>query len=417
MGIEKMLSEVGKEIAKSINQSYDRNIQLFGKPIRPNTFNRNEPIILSQLSKEEIIELVQTEPSGITVAFEDFMEFAKNDLLPISENKEGELVMPLFGFHRVGFLKKLIDKWGYDNKKLKDITSWEDHNVDMIYTSNALAYDDADDLTYYISYLKGYIDHLIFQNKVLKSFNEKEKNRKKIRELRKQIGKWRGKTFRNLNHTQREAVSRPAYRFRCLDEEVRIMSVNRDRAIILLGFSPEVTTIRSGGGWGGLPKGYGYKEIKKMINNLDGKDSPYIYIDTTNNEYFYCYEWEPSSMECSFFSTPEFMLEMKDNGKINIEIREPGKVDARYMRRIEKVYNAFRDKQINPTKSSWGEKSGIKKKLKERDQVLRERYIALRKSFPSKSAERQLERIVDEVSSQYGRISIERAKRIIYTKG
>jgi hypothetical protein len=64
----------------------------------------------------------------------------------------------------------------------------------------------------------------------------------------------------------------------------------------------------------------------------------------------------------SFLRTPDFEVELTE-GKITVQIFEPKKVDATVMRKIEKVYNIFRQR-LSPTRKRWGEKTGIREEKK-----------------------------------------------------
>ena len=76
----------------------------------------------------------------------------------------------------------------------------------------------------------------------------------------------------------------------------------------------------------------------------------HLFYDENSGAFNYVEDWDCLQIECDFISTPEFLLDLKKDGKIAIEIRDPEKVDAQYMRKIEKIYNAFRSNKIKPKK-------------------------------------------------------------------
>ena len=80
------------------------------------------------------------------------------------------------------------------------------------------------------------------------------------------------------------------------------------------------------------------------------------------------------------------------------------------MRKIEKLYNAFRGNKIKPKKKKWGQKSGKRELIKERDRLLKKLYQQYRNEAPNKSADKHLEKAVNAVSPDYGMISIEGLK-------
>ena len=85
------------------------------------------------------------------------------------------------------------------------------------------------------------------------------------------------------------------------------------------------------------------------------------------------------------------------------------------MRNIQKYYTKFRE-NLNVPKSRWGEKSGAKIRLEERNRLMQTIYQNLREEKPMVSQEKLIEKVIKEVSPKYGEVSHSRAERIIYTK-
>jgi hypothetical protein len=173
--------------------------------------------------------------------------------------------------------------------------------------------------------------------------------------------------------------------------------------MILLGFSPNVDFIRHA----------------RSPKDSDEFSGAYPYVYDNGDFLFYFSDWNCSrhaiSERIDFFATPEFLMEYGDGSTINITIRDPRKVTLKFMReRIEKLYKIFRDR-LEPPRSGWGEKSGRRRLIEKRNKFIRDKYRQLRKEKPSLSAARTLEKVIAEMDPQYGCISFERAKRIIYS--
>lgn len=237
------------------------------------------------------------------------------------------------------------------------------------------------------------------------NFSEKEQYRKRIKAINRNLKKIGDKSYEVLSDGVKEHINWVVFMAKYLDEQIRFNMINQSRAKILLGFSPDV-------------------HFKQMwhcsgeIKDIDQEKFPlpeFPYILEYNQEVFAFSDWLCHGIWHSFFSTPEFLITEKEEGEFVITIRDPQKVNVRYLRRIEKVYSKIREKRKYPV-SSWGEKSGRKRMLKERDRILQMHYRQLRDEKPNKSAELQLQRIIDQLSPEYGSISLERAKRIVYKR-
>ena len=395
------------------NELYEKNLTLYGTLIYPHAFDKELPISLNQLSQKDFLEILKIDDYETNPNYNDFENFAEHGLLPIERgSKKDQIGMPLYGFSRVGFIKKVIKKWGYDYDKLKQITDWEESNIDNIYTYGHLAYDFGDDLSFYLIT----IERQINAYKMTKMIGGDAYNKKgslfvlddEIVKLEKIYNDFFGRNTSDLTPSQTEWVARTAFRIRHLDEWTRIESIGRDRATILLGFSPDILVLK--GGWGQS----GERNLEEVASSLNKVS--HLFYDENSGAFNYVEDWECLQIECDFISTPEFLLDLKKDGKIAIEIRDPEKVDAQYMRKIEKIYNAFRSNKIKPKKEKWGKKSGKRELVKERNRLLRKLYQQYRYESPKKSAEKQLEKAINKVSTDYGRITIETAKRIVYTK-
>ncbi len=115
----------------------------------------------------------------------------------------------------------------------------------------------------------------------------------------------------------------------------------------------------------------------------------------------------------SFFRTPDFELERVKN-RIDLHIYHPKNIDSELWRKIGLVYTAFRNR-LGVKKRGWGEVSGIKERIDERDTKLRKKYKRLRHSSPS--AEIAFDRLLELMPSIWGKpLSLERTKRVVYRK-
>jgi len=278
------------------------------------------------------------------------------DLLPVVKDEDGSLSMSIYGMSRIEFINKLIEKWKYDYPILKEIIQWEEDNIDKFYTANDLAYDDVESelsgfnkLEYYTTYHKKVLRTFKRRLKNSNRFNEKKNIGKSIKNVQHTIREFSSKTYDDLTDKEKEDISRDVFMMKWMDELLRDMAVNRNRAQIILGFSPDIY----------------FKKYGARINN--------------DNYGFGFGDWDFFSIDHSFFSTPELLIIEKEGGEFVITIRDPQKVNVRYMRRIEKAYNSMRKKKKYPT-SSWGEKSGKKRLIRERNKILQMHYRQLSRS-------------------------------------
>lgn len=114
----------------------------------------------------------------------------------------------------------------------------------------------------------------------------------------------------------------------------------------------------------------------------------------------------------NFFRTPYYSLEVNAK-EANIRIFDYQEVDATALRNIEKIYTYFRGK-IGIKWKGWGEKSGRRIALQQRNEYLRTIYKQWRKEKPMVAREILLTKL-EEYTAKIGlSISSERISRIIY---
>jgi hypothetical protein len=382
---------------------YDSQMKEDGRITYPHSLDKK---VLLPISDDFLTKLSDIIPK------EEFSQFF--ELLPVVKKEKGKLFMPGYGNSRIGFILEIIDKWKYDYPLLKEIIQREEFQIDEIWTTDDLAYDDVDSehegcnkLKFYIELLKKLRSANRDSLKLSDSFRVKEQSKKIIKNINYNLKKIGRKSYDVLSDQDKENIDRHVFRFKQIDEFVRIREIFEYRAKILLGFSPDVLLKESGNASLG----------NETYDQFREKNSSYPYIVEYETIFFAFGDWNTYSdrIFCSFFSTPEFIITDKDGEDIIITIRDPQKVNVRYMRRIAKVYGKMRKKKNYPA-SAWGEKSGKKRMQRERNKTIKMLYQQQREEKPNVSADRQLQAVVDQVAPEYGQISLERAKRIVYTK-
>ena len=118
--------------------------------------------------------------------------------------------------------------------------------------------------------------------------------------------------------------------------------------------------------------------------------------------------------QIDFFRTPYFSIEI--NGKeIDIKILNHQKVDANTMRIINRIYTVFRNR-LGSRKKRWGEDSGRRLAIAQRDKNLRKLYAQLRNEKPNVASSRLYDQL-EEWTHKIGLpIFTERIKKIVYSK-
>ena len=100
---------------------------------------------------------------------------------------------------------------------------------------------------------------------------------------------------------------------------------------------------------------------------------------------------------------------------IQILITNPYEVTIDYMRRV--IAREYARLRRDLPRRRWGERSGRKRLIEERNRWYRDQYRGLRRALGQVAADRIMERVLGEGKKQFGRlgeISMERLKRIIY---
>jgi hypothetical protein len=113
--------------------------------------------------------------------------------------------------------------------------------------------------------------------------------------------------------------------------------------------------------------------------------------------------------------TTESFLIRRHGTAIQILITNPREVTIEYMRRV--IAREYARLRRDLPRRKWGERSGRKGLIEERNRWYRDQYLGLRQGLGRVAAERIMERVLEEGKKQFGRlgeISMERLKRIIY---
>jgi len=116
------------------------------------------------------------------------------------------------------------------------------------------------------------------------------------------------------------------------------------------------------------------------------------------------------------FDDRPFIIEQRGT-EVQILIRNPREVTIDYMRRI--IAKEYARLRRDVPRRKWGERSGRKQRIEERNRWYRVEYRRLRQERKRIAAERLMEVLLDEGKKwlgELGDISIERLKRILYGK-
>ncbi len=324
--------------------------------------------------------------------------YIKCEFLPELNGDDGKRGFPLYTIQRIEFIKKLIEKWGYDEKKVKIITDTEQTGIDFSFApGERLGYSNLPPDDFFVSYIKS----------LFKSHgDDPETIRMNIKKLKKHIGLVDRKRYEDLPDKVKYRLGEKVGSFKMWDEEERERMVNSFRARMLLGFSPSVLFSES------------YEFIESNRKNDLSELEIYPYNYKIQNTRFYFGDWEFFERffdKRPFFATPEFLIEYGDDDEINITIRSPQRVDAKYMRRIGKVYTKFRN-HLNLERREWGRKTGGRRHIDDRNMIMKSRYEQFRTENPQEAAGNQLEKVLEQIAQDFGPISIDTAKRIVYSK-
>ena len=333
---------------------------------------------------------------GLDIGDSEIEELCRLKLIDYFDNKKRERFFPPFVPDRIDFIKKVRSKFNFPITRLQQIVAYEDFLIRAIETDGELCYKETSKiLDWYIKRITTNlkVDKCTVKNSEKEIKDGKESTGAWIEKLKKQIeiaekilAFVHNKKWEELPvHTQ-ERIKEWSFGIQYFDEMMRINGISSYNNQILQGYSPQVEFSR-------------YSLDK---NNLNFEDINWDYTFKTINGFDYI----------DFFRTPNFILEINNN-VVDIKILNTQEVDAATMRIIDKIYTIFRER-LGRKRKAWGENSGKKIAIQQRDENLRKLYAQLRNDKPNVASWRLLETL-EEYSKKIGLpISAERIKRIIY---
>jgi hypothetical protein len=367
----------------------------FGQPINFGLFDKR--ILKTYDSLRD--EILNNPERGVRE--EDLQRYIDWGLFPSLYLEDGSRGFPLYAPWRAYFVHNLVAKWGYDPKKLKIIIDDEESLIDIVFASD---YSDLPPLDFYLEYLEGYIENhrpmLSIQSKTI-SGGYRDQLKKTLDSYQATVDFLKKTSFEDLSDDGKRKLEQEIFRLNLVNEFSCVEMYKDRHAQILIGCSPDVFFKRSARHWVNHP----------MPDFLKTEEYPYLYQD--GDDLYVFGDWNYHACRYDFFSTPEFIIELS-NGKIILEIRDPKRVDSKFMRKIDKIYSIFRQK-LDPPKAGWGEKKGTKSLIEKRDRMLRQIYQQLRKEAPMASADGHLRKAMQVIFSEYGAISFETARRVVYS--
>ena len=346
----------------------------------------------------------------IKVTRADIENMCKLDLLElILDKKDRKKLFPHFIACRVAFIKELQTKFNYPTLRLQQIIAYE--NEFLPYSNEACDFYYADRkniMPWLIKRLKFEQDGRKECLKVLDAINKKyadDVKKKKIKrsiaelvqnaeasiatieEVVIELSKWKWKA---LSKQQKDEVVKVVFEQQLYDERERISDMKHYYNKILSGYSPQV-------------------EFKKSETERGRLDFRQInWEETIESVKMY-------SQFIDFFATPYFSVEI-DRKAITIKITNPKEVSTPLKGAVDKIYTIFKSR-FGYRRKGWGERSGKKQLMEQRNEKLRKLYSMMRKEKPNVASGILIDRLIEETKkTEIPVLSTERIKRIIYTK-
>lgn len=327
----------------------------------------------------------------------------------ILDKKDGKKMFPQFIADRVAFIKELQAKFNYPTPRLQQIIAYE--NDSLPYSNEACGFYYADRkniMPWLIKRLKferdgrkEYLKMLDAINKKYADDVKKKKVKRLIADLVKnteasiatieepiaELSKWK---WKDLSRGQKDELVKVAFEQQLYDERKRISEMKHYYNKILSGYSPQV-------------------EFKKPETTRGRLDFGQINWDETIDSV------KMYAQFIDFFATPYFTVEINGKG-IDIKIIHPKEVNTPMKGAIDKVYTVFKNR-LGYKRKGWGERSGRKQLMGQRNKKLRKLYSMMRKEKPKAASGILIDRLIEETKkTEFPVLSAERIKRIIYTK-
>lgn len=346
----------------------------------------------------------------IKVTRQDIENMCKLDLLEfILDKKDGKRMFPQFIADRVAFIKELQARFHYPTPRLQQIIAYE--NESLPYSSEACRFYYADRkniMPWLIKRLKFERDGRKEYLKTLDAINKKyadDIKKKKIKiviadlvknteasiasieEALSEFLKWK---WKDLSGEQKDELVKVVFEQQLYDERERISDVKHYYNKILSGYSPQVE----------------FKKPETVRGRLDFGQIDWD--ETIDSVKMY-------AQFIDFFATPYFSVEI-DGKAITIKITNPKEVSTPLKGAIDKIYTVFKNR-FGYKRKGWGERSGRKRLMEQRNEKLRKLYSMMRKEKPTVASSFLIDRLIEETKkTEIPVLSTERIKRIIYTK-
>jgi len=340
----------------------------------------------------------------------DIENMCKLDLLEyILDKKDGKKMFPQFIADRVAFIKELQATLSYPIPRLQQIIAYE--NELLPYSNEACDFYYADrknimpwlikrlkfELESRKEYLKAfgaiskkYVDD-IKKKKIKRTIADLGKNAEAsiatIEEVIAELSKWKRK---DLTGEHKDELVKIVFKQQFSDEQERMADMKYYYNKILSGYSPQVE----------------FKKPETVRGQLDFRQ---IDWDATIDSV------KMYARFINFFATPYYTVEIRGKG-IDIKIINPKEVSIPMKGDIDKVYTVLKNR-LGYKRKGWGERSGRKRLIAQRDEKLRKLYSMMREEKPNVASGILIDRLIEETKkTEFPVLSIERIKRIIYTK-
>lgn len=340
----------------------------------------------------------------------DIENMCKLDLLEyILDKKDGKKMFPQFIADRVAFIKELQATLSYPIPRLQQIIAYE--NELLPYSNEACDFYYADRkniipwlikrLKFELESRKEYLKALgviskkyaddIRKKKIKRTIADLGKNAEAsiatIEEVIAELSKWKRK---DLSGEQKDDLVKIVFEQQFSDEQERMADMKHYYNKILSGYSPQVE----------------FKKPETVRGQLDFRQ---IDWDATIDSV------KMYARFINFFATPYYTVEIRGKG-IDIKIINPKEVSIPMKGDIDKVYTVLKNR-LGYKRKGWGERSGRKRLIAQRDEKLRKLYSMMREEKPNVASGILIDRLIEETKkTEFPVLSIERIKRIIYTK-
>lgn len=354
-------------------------------------------------------EYVQTKPdSGIGKT--EIQRYVENGYFADLYFEDGEKGFLIDGPGRINLIYRLANIWGYNTHELKSVAEGEDAIIFNVLTSSKTDYPDCNSDEFLVLHNHEMIEVHKTQKTFCKSFAEKRKHNKAIKDYEKSIKFLEHEKFDSRPVTIQKKINDEAFVLAFSLTLMRFQTIESYRSKLLLGFHPHIMLA----GECVSSEKIKDKKIRSEYDYMFNENGGWYYYKKVFDHSKSIVNFNPT--EQLFYATPEFYVGFRESGNIQIEIRDPKAVTSNCMRDvIGRVYTKFRS-SLNIKRTDWGSKTGTRKKIKQRDEELKRLYNSRREAKPSVAADRTLENVLKEISPKYGDVSLERAKRIIYSK-